>query len=146
MNGPSPSLFEQIAQRHVASFAGTYQGSVNAAAIVVASAEPCKQAKDAITAAFRELGYSSTSLGWTVPAPEGDLFTLIEAICPVAVVALDRDAALELSRSFNTPLSLGVETQLLGHACVCFEDFAAMLQDADAKQKAWRLLKTLPRL
>lgn len=201
MNSPSPSLFEQVVRQHVASFAGTYKGGTNAAAILVSSQPATEQAKAALTAAFRELGYSSSALGWAVPdgqpvganreasasgnlasgaapaaepgaerrgsaAPDvssaaldsmqhadvvpapgsGSLFTLIEAICPLAVVALDHKAVEALSRSFNVALPLEVETLLLGHACVCFEDFTAMLESPEAKQKAWRLLKVLPKL
>lgn len=201
MNSPSPSLFEQVVQHHVASFAGTYKGGINAAAILVSSQPATEQAKAALTAAFRELGYSSSALGWAVPdgrpvganreasasgnlasgaapvtepgaerrgsaAPDvssavldsmqhadavpapgsGSLFALIEAICPLAVVALDHKAVEALSRSFNVALPLEVETLLLGHVCVCFEDFTAMLESPEAKQKAWRLLKVLPKL
>lgn len=201
MNSPSPSLFEQVVQQHVASFAGTYKGGINAAAILVSSQPVTEQAKAALIAAFRELGYSSSALGWAVPngqpaganreastsgnlagsaalatepgtdrrgpavpdasfaAPDssrhadavsapgsGNLFTLVEAICPLAVVALDHKAVEALSRSFNVALPLEVETLLLGHACVCFEDFTAMLEGPETKQKAWRLLKVLPKL
>lgn len=201
VNSPSPSLFEQVVQQHAASFAGTYKGGINAAAILVSSRPVTERAKAALTAAFRELGYSSSALGWAVPngqpaganceagasgnlaggvalttepdderhgsavpnassaAPDsaqhadaasapgsGNLFTLIEAICPLAVVALDHKAVEALSRSFNVALPLEVETLLLGHACVCFEDFTAMLEGPETKQKAWRLLKVLPKL
>ncbi len=163
MNKPSPSLYERVAQQHVSRFSGGYDGSANAAALVVSSREPSDAARAALAASFRTLGYASTSIGWalcasaaTPSAPEsdtdtiqpkdGDLFTLIEAICPLCVVSLDRDAAKALSHDFNTPLPLEARTLLMGHACICFQDFDSLLSDDEGKQKAWALLKTLPKM
>lgn len=218
MNKPSPSLYERVAQQHVSRFPGTYDGSVNAAALVVSSRQPSTAAKAALTASFRTLGYTSTSIGWAVctdsssasaetqqrpsdepegeggystpvafdaqaekakpnaawlagaasdvasqPTPpatpsspkpgtdtmqpkDGDLFTLVEAICPLCVVSLDRDAATALSHDFNTPLPLEARTLLMGHACICFQDFDSLLSSEEGKHKAWALLKTLPKM
>ncbi len=170
MNKPSPSLYERVAQQHVSQFAGAYDGSANAAALVVSSREPSDAAKEALTASFRALGYSSSSIGWVVcdgeaggdasgggaaqsepvsgPAPTNNtnLFTLIEAICPLCVVSLDQQAATALSRDFNTPLPLEVRTLLMGHACICFQDFTSLLSSDQGKRKAWGLLKSLPKM
>ncbi len=174
MNKPSPSLYERVAQQHVSQFAGAYDGSANAAALVVSSREPSDAAKEALTASFRALGYSSSSIGWVVcggevgggaarseapdapmlaepadnstPANGANLFTLIEAICPLCVVSLDQQAATALSRDFNTPLPLEVRTLLMGHACICFQDFASLLSSDQGKRKAWGLLKSLPKM
>ncbi len=201
MNKPSPSLYERVAQQHVSRFSGAYDGSVNAAALVVSSREPSAAARAALAASFRTLGYASTSIGWAQtaapreaahldapdsevrgavlctgsleagatpgigepgnPAPNapaqpnaanpgqtesGNLFTLIEAICPLCVVSLDRDAATALSHDFNTPLPLEARTLLMGHGCICFQDFEGLLSGDEGKQKAWALLKTLPKM
>ncbi len=172
MEKPSPSLYERVAQQHVSRFTGAYAGSVNAAALVVSSREPSDAAKTALVASFRTLGYSSPSIGWvrcaaaapaatpaspgdetqTEPADcpaqakNGDLFTLIEAICPLCVVSLDRQAATALSHDFNAPLPLEARTLLMGHACICFQDFDSLLSSDEGKQKAWALLKTLPKM
>ncbi len=165
MNKPSPSLYEHVAQQHVSKFAGTYDGSVNAAALVVSSREPSGAAREALVASFRALGYSSLSIGWAAcggktegtaasnasgadpaNAAGSSLFTLIEAICPLCVVSLDQTAAAALSRDFNTPLPLEVRTLLMGHACVCFQDFDSLLSSDEGKRKAWGLLKSLPKM
>ncbi len=145
MNKPSPSLYERVAQQHVSRFAGAYDGNANAAALVVSSHEPSDAAKEALTASFRALGYSSSSIGWVV-CDDTNLFTLIEAICPLCVVSLDQQAATALSRDFNTPLPLEVRTLLMGHACICFQDFASLLSSDQGKRKAWGLLKSLPKM
>lgn len=91
---------------------------------------------------------AQTSLHCTTASPEppkdGDLFTLIEAICPLCVVSLDKQAATALSHDFNAPLPLEARTLLMGHACICFQDFEALLSTSEGKHKAWNLLKQLP--
>ncbi len=209
MNKPSPSLYETIAQQHVSRFNGTYDGSVNAAVLVVSSCELGDAPKAALTASFRALGYGGAGIGWAqcgtgakggAPAgqvaseheeaagskaacaagnascetrapkaagaahgggaeandvnaapsgaqtEEGDLFDLVEAICPLCVVSTDQQAATELSHDFNTPLPLETRTLLLGHACICFRDFGSLLSSDEGKHKAWGLLKTLPKM
>lgn len=173
MEKPSPSLYERVAQQHVSRFTGTYAGSVNAAALVVSSCKPSSAAKDALTASFHALGYSSPSIGWVrcaaaaaptaTPASPGDetqtepadrpaqtdnddLFTLIEAICPLCIISLDKQAATALSHDFNTPLPLEARTLLMGHACLCFQDFDSLLSSDEGKHKAWSLLKQLPKM
>ncbi len=76
----------------------------------------------------------------------GDLFTLIEAIDPLCVVSLDKQAATALSHDFNAPLPLEARTLLMGHACLCFQDFDSLLSSDKGKHKAWGLLKQLPKL
>ena len=170
MEKPSPSLYERVAQQHVSRFEGIYTGSVNAAALVVSSHKPGNAAKAALAASFRALGYSSLSIGWvqcatstaaptepgsgtqagpadcTAQSKSGNLFTLIEAICPLCVVSLDQQAATALSHDFNTPLPLEARTLLMGHACICFQDFDSLLSSDQGKRKAWALLKTLPKM
>ncbi len=77
---------------------------------------------------------------------DGDLFTLIEAIGPLCVVSLDKQAATALSHDFNAPLPLETRTLLMGHACLCFQDFDSLLSSDESKHKAWGLLKQLPKL
>ncbi len=82
----------------------------------------------------------------SAPTNNTNLFTLIEAICPLCVVSLDQQAATALSRDFNTPLPLEVRTLLMGHACICFQDFTSLLSSDQGKRKAWGLLKSLPKM
>lgn len=157
MGTPQPSLYERIAITHIAAFdegcAGSYEGSENAAALVVCTEQSSEAARSALEASFGQLGYSAGSLGWVHVGECGEgenernlLFELIEAIDPLCVVSLSRKGTALLSRSYNAPLVLETKTLLLGRACRCFEDFEALLATEAGKHKAWKLLKTLPKL
>ena len=63
MPTPQPTKYERIAQSHVDSFQGTYHGSIGAAAIIVSVEEPTEEAKRALTASFKALGYSPQAIG-----------------------------------------------------------------------------------
>lgn len=157
MNASRPSLYERIARTHIAAFnkgcIGGYEGPENAAALVVCTKQPSETAHGALEASFARLGYGAGSLGWvrTGRSDEGEnernlLFELIEAIDPLCVVSLSREGATLLSRSYNTPLALEAKTLLLGRECCCFDDFEALLSTEAGKHKAWKLLKSLPKL
>ena len=71
MPTPQPTKYERIAQSHVDSFQGTYHGSIGAAAIIVSVEEPTEEAKRALTASFKALGYSPQAIGWAQTAAPG---------------------------------------------------------------------------
>ena len=88
MPTPQPTKYERIAQSHVDSFQGTYHGSIGAAAIIVSVEKPTEEAKRALTASFKALGYSPQAIGWAQTAApgksdaSGDLFTLSLRVMP----------------------------------------------------------------
>lgn len=141
------SLYEGIAQAHVDAFGAGYRGRANALAIVVSAQPLGKAAEDAIVASLDALGYPAAALGWlplSECARDADPFTLIEAVDPLCVIVADHAAAQRLSASYNTALALECRTLLLGRPTRCFENFEALLSTEAGKQKAWKLLKTLP--
>lgn len=73
------------------------------------------------------------------------IFSLIEGLDPLVVVALDAGAAHLLSATYKQDIILERAGQLFGRPLVAFADFASHLENPDAKQRAWRLLKTLPK-
>lgn len=152
MPTPQPTKYERIAQGHVDSFQGTYHGSIGAAAIIVSVEEPTEEAKRALTASFKALGYSPQAIGWAQTAApgksdaSGDLFTLIEGIDPFCVVSTSHASTEVLSRCYNTPLAIEAKTLLLGRDCRCFENLDALITTEAGKHKTWGLLKTLPKM
>lgn len=160
MNMPQPSIFERIANAHIAPFEGRYEGNANAAAVIACTHVPAEAERSALEASFLQLGYAKGALGWALidkstpcedKARQKDasgirLFDLIEAIDPLCLCALDHAACAALSRAYNTPLALETETLLLGRACRCFESLDALLSTEAGKRKAWELLKTMPKL
>jgi len=67
---------------------------------------------------------------------------LIEAADPSVVIALDPDAASDLAAAFGLEeLRPGAPVHLLGRALGAVGDFAASLDDAGAKTRAWTAMK-----
>ena len=75
-----------------------------------------------------------------------DLFTLMEGVDPLRVVATDTAAAQALAAAYGQPAVPGEHGRLFGRDIVAFHRFEDLLDDATHKQKAWALLKKLPRL
>lgn len=73
------------------------------------------------------------------------IFTLIEGLDPLVIVATDSEAASLLGATYKQDILLERSGQLFGRPLVAFADFAAHLENSDVKQRAWRLLKTLPK-
>lgn len=74
------------------------------------------------------------------------LFLLVEGIDPRCIVAADRYGADALARAYHCPVTCGEANRVLGRTVVAFREFSALLADANAKQRAWALLKKLPKL
>ena len=73
------------------------------------------------------------------------IFSLVEGLDPLVVVATDSQAAGLLGVAYKQDILLERAGQLFGRPFVAFADFASHLKNPDAKQRAWRLLKTLPK-
>lgn len=118
--------------------------------LAVVSSQPAEgAARSAIEASADKLGFGRDRVAWVRLACEGaalgasELDGLVEGIDPVAVIAADGGAASALSRAFAAPLVLDAVNRARCRTIVAFNDFAAMLNDPDSKQRAWHLLKQL---
>lgn len=87
---------------------------------------------------------ASNSAGSDAKERGDALFTVLETLDPLCVVLCDHASTETASRGYNQPLPLETRTLLLGRPCLCFEDFASLLEDDAGKRKAWETLKTLP--
>lgn len=76
----------------------------------------------------------------------GELTTIIEGLDPLCLVVADGDCASALEQGYHTALERDKANRLLGRPCIVFRSFEPLLETADGKQKAWALLKQLPRL
>ena len=125
-------------------------------------------AKHAFVSSAKALGYGNGCF-FVVLSPEACeslapncLFSLIEGIDPFAVVASDMEslraleAAYRLAQETVFPgmtckdakpfvLQPNTYTHILGRDAVLFNSFESMLASSDAKQRAWALLKKLPK-
>lgn len=144
-------------------FADYVSGSADALFTVVSEAPLSDAARAALSATADARGYGAKCCAFVTlsgnmgassdpSSPDGlepldteSLYTLLESLDPTALVATDKTAARLLAKTFRTELPLQERVQILGRSAVAFEDFASMLTDTAEKQRAWSVLKKLPR-
>ena len=119
-------------------------------ALMVVSETPVGEAAlEALEKSAASLDFGSAPLALLVAeSPDGklgaeDVRTIVEGLDPVALIATDAFAAELLSAAYRTPLTLDAPNRLLGRTALIFEDFEALMETPETKQKAWALLKQL---
>lgn len=75
-----------------------------------------------------------------------DLLSIIEGLDPLAIMAADTQATALLGRAYRRELTLDAATRIMGRTAVTFCCFKDLLDEPNKKQKAWALLKKLPKL
>ena len=151
------SPYSAIRHQQISAFPGEFSGSEEALFCVVSSKPLSSQAHDALIASAQSLGYHACQLAFIILATQADtapalstqpkdLFLVLEAVDPFAIVLTDHHAVEVASSAYNIPLTLEQRELLLGHGCCCFESFEELLKTTEGKQKAWKCLKTLPLL
>lgn len=73
------------------------------------------------------------------------LFLLVEGIDPACLVAADAAAAQALAAAYRCSIPTGTASRALGRTVVAFRSFPALLSGPQDKQRAWALLKKLPK-
>lgn len=77
---------------------------------------------------------------------ESALQKVIEALDPRCLVLTDTHVMQRCAAAYEEALSGDALNSLRGRDTLCFKDFEALMQTPENKQKAWALLKKLPRL
>jgi hypothetical protein len=124
-----------VARSSSASAAGTVlDGPVRDA--VMKAADALGAGEDVFLVATRPEGATDTE------AAARRLRLLIEAADPPVIIALDAEAASDLALAFGTgDLLPGHPVRAYGRALGFTDDFAASLDDATAKTRAWSAMK-----
>ena len=84
--------------------------------------------------------------GEPMPLDAHALFTLAEGLDPRCIIALDSQASRTLAEAFHVKHILNAHARFSGRDVVAFSDFASLMNSPEDKQRAWRLLKKLPKL
>ena len=130
-------------------------GAFECPALVVSSTILPDQAKNALSSSSEALGYGKAACTFigaiAEPAAadsltDADLFSVIEGLDPLVLIIADEEAASACSRAYRNDVVVPDKGRLLGRDVVGFKNFAAMLETPQDKQRAWGLLKRLPRL
>ena len=70
---------------------------------------------------------------------------LVEGLDPLCIVIADRASGAVFSKAYQERCPLDAAGRVLGRSIVAFTSFASLLETPADKQRAWALLKTLPR-
>lgn len=140
-------------------FAPYLAGELGAPALVVGSRWPKDEMRYALESSFAALGHTDGLALYACTNANGDddgrgtatldansLYALIEGTDPLFIVATDAEAGRLSCQAYHQQEILNADTRLNGRTVVVFSDFGAMLDDSDEKQRAWKLLKHLPRV
>lgn len=154
---------EEFRLTSLAAFSSYTAGDPFAEALIVcgrshAESSPLLEAPAvvALGKALAAMGYREDALfvidldNGTVSAGElehriATLRSLVELIDPVVIVAADAVASDALRSAYGIEAGRFGALRTMGRSAVLFEDFAAALDDDQAKQAAWRELKQLSR-
>lgn len=149
--GGANNPYEFNARATLQLYGAFVEGRPGSTLAVVSGTPLSEAARKALEASAERLGFGRDACAWVVLSAEGenlgasDLHTLVEGLDPTAVVAADGDAASLLSQAFDATLVINAANRAACRTVVALSDFEAALEDPDAKQKAWAVLKKLRR-
>lgn len=132
-------------------YADYVSGSHSTLACAIGSREASEAARHALESSMAALGYGGALAFVTldvddIPLGDVDLFTLVEGIDPLAIVATDAMAAARLARAYRQNVPVDEPCRIFCRNAVAFRDLDGMLETPEGKQCAWALFKKLPRL
>lgn len=133
-------------------------GDANRSALALSYRPLGGPARDAIAKSLEAFGHGPDSCSYVSVFPQdesvegGDipldgraLFMLVEGLDPLQVVCADARAAALLGQAYRTEFALDAPARVFGRPGVVFADLEALMESDAGKQKAWKLLKSLPK-
>lgn len=147
------NMYEVNALSTLAVYGDFVQGGVNQAVLALSTRSLSDAARFALESSAKALGYGPQACAFAVTSlPDEltlgakDLMSVTEGLDPLAVVVADEAAAGLFGRAYRAEVPLDAFCHVLGRPLVAFRDLEAMLGTAEDKQRAWALLKKLPKL
>lgn len=157
---------------HYAHYVDNNSGANDFLFCVVSQVPLSATAKNALANSAQALGYSATGCFFVTLSPvqttpvlePKQLFSLLEGIDPLVLVVADASAMHAIEQAYRLSHSAAHQekegtarkqrsctlapytyTRVLGRDTVSFSSFEDLLQTPQLKQKAWALLKKLPK-
>lgn len=121
-------------------------------ALALSNEELNQTARNAIEKSLQALGYGTDCCAFAAVTAGGaklgerELLTLTEGIDPLCLVICDARCTEALAKAYRTQVEPDAAGRLLGRPYVAFADFEGLMETPGGKQKAWALLKRLPKL
>lgn len=143
-------MYEFTAREMHDVFGAHLDGALTPLLCVVSEKTLTDRARAALASSAKSLGYADAATFITLEGPDAaldatSLFMLLEGLDPACIVAADAASTTALSAAYRCPVPQQGACRVLGRDAVTFPSFDAMLDDPDSKQRAWALLKKLPR-
>ncbi|MBQ9042348.1 MAG: hypothetical protein IJ111_05975 [Eggerthellaceae bacterium] len=139
-------------------FADYLSGSGECIALTLSKRPLGEEALNAIEKSLENFGYGLDSCTYATLSPidrsveGGDialdaqaLFLMVEGLDPLFVICADEASAHALGQAYRTAFPPDAPARILGRPAVVFKDFPALMNSEKGKQKAWHLLKSLPK-
>ncbi|MEC4184197.1 hypothetical protein VJ918_05170 [Adlercreutzia sp. R21] len=145
----SSNMFEVTGESVLTLYGANVTGAPTSALLVISQTALSETALSALEKSAASLEFGAAPLAvLTVEGSEGsvgaeDVRTIVEGLDPVTLVVADAFAAELLSAAYRVPVTLDAPNRLLGRTAVIFEDFEALMETTETKQRAWALLKKL---
>lgn len=144
-------------------FGDYVEGSPDRAALAISTRKLSSAATLALDKSLDAFGYGRDACSYAVLAPSADdadsadgaaeepaldpqaLFLLIEGVDPLILICADERAAALVAQAYRTSLQYDAPARIFGRPAVAFRDLDGLMNSDAGKQKAWKLLKSLPR-
>ena len=149
VNSNNGSMYEVTAEGVLAVYGSVLEATGAETMMAVSSAAPPEAARKALTASAEALGYGRDGVALVVTdgaLGSNDLLTIVEGLDPLCLIAADEGAAALLGQAYRRDVPLDDAYRLMGRSVVAFRDLASLMDAPDDKQRAWALLKKLPKL
>lgn len=121
-------------------------------ALALSNEELSPVARNAIEKSLQALGYGAGCCAFATATADGaklgekELLTLTEGVDPLRLVVCDARCTEALAKAYRTQIEPDAAGRLLGRPYVAFANFENLMETSEGKQKAWALLKRLPKL
>ena len=148
------NMYKVNAESTLAVYGSFVEGTGDEVVVLLSARQLSPIARSALEKSLSALGYGNRCCACVTLAADGadmriganDLLSIVEGLDPLVIVAADSDAAAELGRAYHLEVAPDSSNRLMGRTVIAFRSFEDQLATPDAKQRAWALLKKIPRL
>ena len=139
-------------------FGDYVRGDAGRSALVLSARPLGDGASNALGKSLAAFGYGSDAFstatitpqdpdaeGGDIPLDPQALFLLVEGLDPLILICADRESVELAGQAYHTRFRPDTAERAFGRPAVMFDDLEALMESEAGKQKAWKLLKSLPR-
>lgn len=169
---PNGNIFEVSLRETLELFGPFLTGAPGGFALAIGEAQPNAAVRNAIESSVAALGYGKNATAFASLGAASDggggtladagtaagdgaasgptldaqaLYLLVEGLDPLFVITTDETATGLFAKAYRTTLAADAHARVAGRTVVAFEDLASLMDTAENKQRAWALLKSIPK-